>query len=202
MNEIVIPVHDEDDIYTNIMKTNINERKLIINQEITDDLLEYVCMMILHWNAEDKNLPKEKRTPIRLYINTDGGDVVLGNNIVDVCMASTTPIYTIGMAKCASMGSYLLTVGDVRYAFPNTVVLLHDGQTGYVSSSNKGKDIQKFYDTLEKRGTEFMIAHTKMDAEFLESIKDREYYVYANEAKELGIIDKIIGVDCTIDEVI
>lgn len=94
------------------------------------------------------------------------------------------------------MASYILAAGHTRYCFPNTVVLYHDGETGYVSSSNKGKDIQKFYDNLEERMTKFMVENTNMDAEFLEEIKDREYYMFPEEAKEKGIVDKIIGIDC------
>ena len=47
-----------------------------------------------------------------------------------------------------------------------------------------------------------MIENTKMSAEFLEESKDREYYIFADEAKEHGIVDKIIGVDCDIDEIL
>lgn len=47
-----------------------------------------------------------------------------------------------------------------------------------------------------------MIEHTNMTLEFLEEIKDREYYMFPEEAKERGIIDKIIGVDCDLDEII
>ena len=100
------------------------------------------------------------------------------------------------------MGSYILAAGHKRYCFPNTVVLYHDGQTGYVSSSNKGKDIQKFYDNLEKRMTDFMIAHSNMSAEFLEEIKDREYYMFAEEAKERGVVDGIIGQDIELDSLL
>ena len=50
--------------------------------------------------------------------------------------------------------------------------------------------------------TEFMIEHTGMTAEFIEKIKDREYYMFAEEAKERNIVDKIVGVDCTLDEII
>ena len=71
------------------------------------------------------------------------------------------------------MASYILASGHIRYCFNNTVVLYHDGQTGYVSSGNKGKDIQKFYDELDNRMTRFMVENTNMSAEFLEEIKDR-----------------------------
>ena len=47
-----------------------------------------------------------------------------------------------------------------------------------------------------------MIENTAMTEEFLEDIKDREYYMFSEEAKELGIVDEIIGVDCSIDEIL
>lgn len=158
--------------------------------------------MILRWNTEDKNLPTDKRKKIYLYINSDGGDCVLGTQILSTICYSKTPIVTVGFAKCASMASYILAAGHTRYCFPNTIVLYHDGQTGYVSSGNKGKDIQKFYDKLDERMTNFMIEHTDMTAEFIETIKDREYYMFSEEAKERHIVDKIIGVDCDIDEIL
>ena len=106
------------------------------------------------------------------------------------------------MSKCASMACYILAAGHKRYCYPNTVVLYHDGQTGYVSSSNKGKDIQKFYDNLEDRLSKYMIDHTNMSSEFLEDIKDREYYMFPEEAKERGIVDGIIGQDINLDDIL
>lgn len=202
MEELLFRLNDEESIYQEIVKKYYNDRKIIINQDVNDDLLEMVCMMILKWNAEDKNLPVENRKRIILYINCDGGDVLMGSQILQTIKVSKTPIVTVGFARCASMASYILSAGSVRYCFPNTVVLYHDGQAGYVSSGNKGRDIQKFYDTLNDKMTEFMIANTNMTAEFLEEIKDREYYMFPEEAKERGIVDKIIGVDCDIDEIL
>lgn len=100
------------------------------------------------------------------------------------------------------MASYILAAGHKRYCFPNTIILYHDGVTGYVSSGNKGKDIQRFYDRLDERMTQFMVDNTGMTKDFLESIKDREYYMFSEEAKELGIIDSIIGTDCELDEIL
>lgn len=59
-----------------------------------------------------------------------------------------------------------------------------------------------FYDKLDERMTKFMIEHTDMTADFIEEIKDREYYMFSEEAKERHIVDKIIGIDCDIDEII
>ena len=159
-------------------------------------------MMILRWNKDDKGLSKENRKPIYIYVNSSGGDVILGMNILDVIKNSITPVITVGFGFCASMASYILASGHIRYCFNNTVVLYHDGQTGYVSSSNKGKDIQKFYDKLEQHLNDFMVEHTNMTAEYLEEIKDREYYMFPDEAKEKGIVDKIIGIDCELSDIL
>lgn len=193
---------DDDSLYQGIVKEYLQDRKIIINGAIDDDAIENVCLMIMKWNKEDKNIPVSCRKPIYIYINSDGGDVVSGYQILSSIQTSTTPVITVGFAKCASMACYILAAGHKRYCFPNTVVLYHDGQTGYVSSSNKGKDIQKFYDKLEQHMNDFMISHTNMTAEYLEEIKDREYYMFPNEAKEKGIVDKIIGVDCELIDVL
>ena len=168
IEELLFEINKDDGIYNEIIKNHLNDRRIIINQEITDDLLENVCLMILKWNSEDKNLPVDKRKKIFIYINSDGGDCVLGTQILSQITYSKTPVVTVGFAKCASMASYILAAGHIRYCFPNTIVLYHDGQTGYVSSGNK----------------------------------DREYYMFSEEAKERHIVDKIIGIDCDIDEII
>lgn len=202
MDELLFGITKEDDIYTEIIKNNLNDRRIVINQEITDDLLESVVLMIMKWNAEDKYIQEDKRKKIYIYINSDGGCCVMGNNILSAIKCSRTPVITVGFAKCASMASYILAAGHERYCFPTTIVLYHDGQTGYVSSGNKGKDIQRFYDELDERMKKFMVENTGMTEEFLEEIKDREYYMFAEEAKERNIVDSIIGVDCMLDEIL
>lgn len=193
---------EDDSMYDRIIKENLQERKIILNDEIDDSVIENICLMILKWNKEDENIDPEKRKHIFIYINSPGGNAIAGSQILSSIASSITPVDTVGFAKCASMASYILAAGNTRYCFPNTVVLYHDGQTGYVSSSNKGKDIQKFYDNLEKRMTNFMVEHTNMTEEFLEEIKDREYYMFPDEIKERGIVDKIIGEDCDLSEIL
>lgn len=200
--QLLKQLYEDDEIYQSILKDNYKNRRFIINQDIDDDLLEYIVLSIIKINQCDKHIPKEKRNKIYIYINSNGGDVIMGSQILGIIKASITPIITVGLAKCASMASYILLAGHERYCFDNTVVLCHDGQAGYVSSGNKGKDIQKFYDKLNDRMTNFMIENTKMTGEFLEEIKDREYYMFGSEAKDLGIVDYIIGVDCSLDDIL
>lgn len=198
----IFEVLKDDGLYEQIVKEHLQERKIILNDNIDDGVIENVCLMIMKWNKDDKYLPEDERQPIYIYINSDGGEMIAGSQVLSSITTSTTPVITVGFGKCASMASYILAAGHKRYCFENTVVLYHDGQTGYVSSSNKGKDIQKFYDNLDVRMTKFMVEHTNMTEDFLEEIKDREYYMFADEAKEKGIVDKIIGVDCDLEEIL
>lgn len=198
----IFEVLKDDGLYEQIVKEHLQERKIILNDNIDDGVIENVCLMIIKWNKDDKYLPEDERQPIYIYINSDGGEMIAGSQVLSSITTSTTPVITVGFGKCASMASYILAAGHERYCFENTVVLYHDGQTGYVSSSNKGKDIQKFYDNLDVRMTKFMVEHTNMTEDFLEEIKDREYYMFADEAKEKGIVDKIIGVDCDLEEIL
>ena len=191
---------DETDINAQIIEDHYDDRRLIINNIIDNNLLEQICLSILAWNQEDKNLPTEKRKKIYIYINSSGGDVVFGNNVLSIIQCSKTPVVTVGFAKCYSMASYLLAAGHERYCFPYTAILYHDGEGGYYSSGNKGKDIQKFFDKLDDISRDFMIEHTNMTKEFLDEVKDREYYLFVYVAKEKRIIDKIIEVDCDLDE--
>lgn len=82
IEELLFEIDKEDGVYDEIVKNHLNDRRVIINQEITDDLLENVCLMILKWNSEDKNLPTKSRKKIYIYINSDGGDCVLGTQIL------------------------------------------------------------------------------------------------------------------------
>lgn len=198
----IFEVLKDDGLYEQIVKEHLQERKIILNDNIDDGVIENVCLMIMKWNKDDKYLPEDERQPIYIYINSDGGEMIAGSQVLSSITTSTTPVITVGFGKCASMASYILAAGHERYCFENTVVLYHDGQTGYVSSSNKGKDIQKFYDNLDVRMTKFMVEHTNMTEDFLEEIKDREYYMFADEAKEKGIVDKIIGIDCDLEEIL
>ena len=189
-------------IYEEMIATNYEERILVINDEITDALLEDVCLAIFNWNRKDADIPSDKRKPIKLYINSGGGGVVFGNHLIDCIRLSKTPVHTVAMSNCCSMASYLLVAGHQRYCFPGSVILLHDGQSGVYNSSNKARDTMAFYDKLDERNKKFLMERTKLEEEFLNEIKDREYYMFAEEAKERGIIDYIVGVDCDLDDIL
>ena len=202
MGELQLEMPMEDAIYNELIKTNLADRRIVFNKEVDSSLIEDVVLHIIKWNQEDKGKAPESRKPIYIYLNTNGGDVVAGLNQINVLKASKTPVYGIVMACAASMGAYLAMAFHKTYAFPDSVLLLHDGSTGAQSSSRKMKDITNFYDKLDNRVKKFVLDNTKITEEFYEEIADREYYMFADEAKELGIVDYIIGEDVDLDEIL
>ena len=204
MGELQLEMPMEDSIYNELIKTNLADRRIVFNKEVDSSLIEDVVLYILKWNQEDKGKSPEARKPIYIYLNTNGGDVVSGMNLISV-LASTkgkTPVYGVVMACAASMGAYLAMAFHKTYAFSNSVLLLHDGSTGTQGSSRKAKDQMNFYDKLDNRVKKFVLDNTNITEEFYEEIADREYYMFADEAKELGIVDYIIGEDVDLDEIL
>lgn len=185
----------ESSIYEETIRYYLNDRKIILNDDITSDILENVILHILKWNKEDKDLPVDKRKRIMIFISSDGGEVIAGNSLISVIKASETPIVGVVFSSAASMASSILISCHERIAFETSVVLLHDGTQGVCSSGNKAKDVMKFYDKLDQLQKELVVSRTKITDEDFEENKDRERYFLAPEAKEKGIIDKIIGID-------
>lgn len=189
-----------NDLYMEVIKENLENRVLVFNEEVTDAIIENFTLHILKWNMEDRNIPVEHRKKIRLYINSPGGDVFSGFNLVDVIMASTTPVIGICFGMAASMGYHILLACHERIAFKDSVLLQHDGEIAIRNSTSKAKDTMKFFDNMEQRTKAYVLSRTTMTEEFYDKHYDQEYYMYANEqGRELGCVHKIIGEDCDLD---
>lgn len=202
MDEILLPSAVGGQDMSEILKDCIDHRVLVLNQEIDDAVIDNYMLYIMKWNREDKNIPVEKRNPIYLYINSVGGDIWSGFALLDAILSSETKVIGVGMGLVASMAYYIYIACHERYAFKNTVLLQHDGVTTVSNTSSKAKDAMKFFDTMNEQVREFVISHTKISVEFYESIYEKEYYMYAAEAKSLGCVDKIIGVDCNLSDIL
>lgn len=183
----------------NLVEKCYDDRIIIINTEITDDLLEYVCLSIMRWNCEDKDLPIEKRKRIKIVISSNGGDSIEARQIISSIETSITPVDTIGFSKCCSAAIYIFLAGHRRYCFPNTIFLIHDGYVKCSTTGSKAKDVQKFFDSLDEDYEKYLQKKTNMDEDYIQSIRDRECYIFAAEAKQYGIVDQIIGVDCDLN---
>lgn len=179
-----------------------SERKIYLNDEIEAISAHDVIYEILRFNVEDKDVAVSERKPILLYCTSVGGSVIDGFGIVDAILNSKTPVYTINLAYQYSMGFLIGLAGHKRYAMPNATFLLHDGQNFVWDSFAKCKDQLKFQEKREQRIKEYVIEHSNLTEKEYDENYRVEFYTYADEAKKYGFTDYIIGVDCSLDEVL
>lgn len=181
---------------------DLKQRKLFLNDEICSSTVSDIVRHILQYNAEDRDITPSDRTPILLYITSTGGEVDSGFELISAIQCSKTPIYTINLGYQYSMAFLIGLAGYKRYAMPNAQYLMHDGSSMIFGSTTKVQDQIEFRQRVEQRIKEFVLTHSKISNEEYESKRRIEWYLFADEAKEKGFTDCIIGSDCEIDEII
>ena len=203
MNDFILPISgSQSDTYDELYREFLNKRILVFNEEVDDNMVENVVMYILKWNMDDVDIPVEKRKPIKILFSSVGGDTFVAQNVADVILQSETPVIGIGLSLVASACYHVFLACHERVGFKNTIYLQHDGTISISNSSKKARDTMNFFENMENENKKFVLDRTKMTGEFYDSIFEQEYYMYSTEAKELGVVDKIIGIDCTLDEVL
>ena len=140
----------------------------------------------------DRGIEPEKRKPIRILINSDGGSVDVVMNIIDTIRLSKTPVYTIGLGRVYSAGGLLLMAGHRRYIFEHTSCLIHDGSSGAIGSIGKMLDNLEFTKELERRVKKYILSVTKIDEEVFDKNYRRDWFLFSDEMIELGIADEIV----------
>ncbi|MFP4370111.1 MAG: ATP-dependent Clp protease proteolytic subunit [Candidatus Kapaibacterium sp.] len=192
MNDYLVPIVIEQtsrgersyDIYSRLLKENI----IFIGQPIDDSLASLVIAQFLFLASEDPD------KDINLYINSPGGSVSAGLAIYDTMQFIKNDVSTICMGMGASMAQVLLCAGSPgkRFALPNTRILMHQPSGGTQGQSADieiyAREIMRMRDTLY----DIIAKHTGKNKEQILKDADRDNYMTSQEAKDYGIIDKIL----------
>ena len=181
---------------------DLKQRKLFLNADIDQFSVADIVKHIMQINKEDKGLEPHERMPILLYVTSNGGEVDSGFELIDVIMNSKTPVYTINLGYQYSMGFLIGLSGHKRFATRNAKFLMHDGSNFVYNSGAKAQDQMEFNRKIESRIKQYILSRSKVSEEEYDSKLRVEWYLFADEAKEKGFVDYIIGEDCDIDEVI
>lgn len=181
---------------------DLKQRKLTLNSDVDQFSVSEIVKHILQFNADDKEIPVEERKPILLYVCSNGGEVDSGFELIDVIIASKTPVYTINLGYQYSMGFLIGLAGHKRFAAKNAKFLMHDGSNFIYNSGAKAQDQMEFQRRVETRVKNYIIERSSLTSEEYDSKLRVEWYLFADEAKEKGFTDCIIGVDCDLDAVV
>ena len=177
---------------------NLDSRRIIINSKCDENLIADANMILL-WNEEDFGKPIEERTPIKIMINTNGGDVSAAMHLVDIISVSKTPVYTIGLGLVYSAGALIFIAGHKRMIFKNTTMLIHDGMIAVGESAGKFCDAAKFLEEQNRRINKFITSRTKISEEEINQKYRYDWFMFEDEIIEKGCADEIIT---DIDEVL
>lgn len=182
---------------------DIDDRRLYINDNIDNDVITSIGYHIMRYNRLDKGMDVDKRKPIMLYLNTHGGDLYAGNSLISLIKSSKTPIYTVNLGLCFSMGFLIFLAGKKKYSMDNGIFLLHDGGNGDANSTAKVFDKIEFEkNVIEKKIKEYVVENTAITSKMYDKNYRREWYMDVDKAKELNVVDYIVGEDCDIDEIL
>jgi ATP-dependent Clp protease protease subunit len=173
------------DIYSRLL----NERIVFIGTPVDDPVANLVVAQLLHLESEDAD------KDVSLYINSPGGGVYAGLAIYDTMQFIKPDVQTICFGVAMSMGSLLLAGGSPgkRMALPNSRILIHQPSGGF---EGKAADIEiHARETLALRGhlDEIYARHTGQTIERVHDDMDRDRYFTADEAREYGLIDRVIS---------
>lgn len=171
---------------------DIENRILYIDEQIDENLLE-LSKEIIRWNKEDKDIPVEQRVPIKICIDTLGGDVSVTWSFIKLIEISKTPVWTINLCCAYSAGADILAAGHKRYAMPGSSVLIHSGSCYYGGTQEQAESMKKFGDKLVKKVTDFFIAHTNVDPKVFKKRAPYDWYLDEDDALEQGIIDEVVS---------
>lgn len=170
---------------------NETYRILWIDDAIDDSSL-YITNKIFYYNRVDKDIPVEKRKPIKIFINTTGGAVHIMWSIIRAIEISKTPVWTVNWSSALSAGGQILAAGHKRFAMPGSTVLIHSGSCTYSGTAEQAESAKKYYDALIKKADDFLLSKTKIDQKTMKKKAPFDWYLSDEEALQYGIVDKII----------
>lgn len=172
------------DIYSLLLK----ERIIMLGTPINDQIANLTVAQLLYLAREDPN------KPIRMYINSPGGQVYAGMAIYDTIQQVECPVSTVAVGFTASFGTVLLTAGTkgMRYALPHATIHMHQplgGAQGQASDiAIQAQEILRLRTTLNN----ILSKHTGQPVDKIEEDTDRDVYMSAAEAKDYGLVDEVL----------
>jgi ATP-dependent Clp protease, protease subunit len=165
------------------------ERILFLSQDVDDSIANQIVSAMLYLDSEDPG------KPISLYINSPGGSVTAGLAIYDTMQHIKSEVVTICVGLAASMGAFLLSAGSPgkRVALPHARIMIHQplGGTGRAQATDieiEAKEIIRMRHQLNG----ILAEKTGQSIERIQTDTDRDYFMSAQEAKEYGLIDRVI----------
>ena len=172
----------------NIFLRLLKSRVIMLGSDVNDDVANQICAQLLFLEGED---PK---ADVWLYINSPGGSITAGMAIYDTMQFISCDVSTVCLGLAASMGQFLLTAGTPgkRYTLPNARIMMHQPLAGL---RGQASDIAIQAEQLaytKRRMAELISFHSGKPIEEIQRDSERDRWFTAEDAKQYGLVDKVI----------
>ena len=170
----------------------LNDRIIILSEDVNQTTSSLIVAQMLYLEAQDPD------KDIQFYINSPGGSITDGMAIYDTMQYIKCDVSTICIGMAASMGAFLLSSGSKgkRFALPNSEIMIHQPLIGGGGLSGQATDIKIHSDHLirtREKLNEILAANTGKPIEVIRQDTERDNFMYAQAAKEYGLIDEVIA---------
>lgn len=171
------------DIYSRLLKNRI----ILLSGEINDELASSIVAQLLYLDSINND-------DISIYINSPGGSITSGMAIYDTMNFVKSDVSTICIGMSASMAAFLLSCGKKgkRYILPHAEVMIHQPLGGAEGQATEIKIAAERILKLKENLNKILAKNTSQPIEKISLDTERDYFLNANEAKEYGIVDKVI----------
>ena len=172
------------DIYSRLLK----ERIVFLVGPVNDNVATLITAQLLFLESEN---PKKE---IFFYINSPGGLVNAGFGVYDTMQYIRPPVSTLCIGQASSMGSFLLTAGEngKRFSLPNSRIMVHQPSAGFQGQATDIEIHANEIMLLKKRLNEIYSKHTGRTVGEIKNALERDKFMTPQEAKEFGLIDKVV----------
>ena len=172
------------DIYSRLLK----ERIVFLVGPINDNVATLITAQLLFLESEN---PKKE---IFFYINSPGGLVNAGFGVYDTMQYIKPSVSTLCIGQASSMGSFLLAAGEngKRFSLPNSRIMVHQPSAGFQGQATDIEIHANEIMLLKKRLNEIYSKHTGRTVEEIKNALERDKFMTPQEAKEFGLIDKVV----------
>lgn len=173
------------DIYNRLYR----ERIIFLGKEVDDELANQIIAVMLYLDSDDPG------KDIFLYINSPGGSVTAGLGIYDTMQHIKSDVVTICVGLAASMGSFLLAAGTEgkRLALPHSRIMIHQPSGGARGQATDIEIEAREILRMRRQLNQMYADRTGQPVEKIEKDVDRDFFMSAEEAKEYGLIDRVIS---------
>ena len=180
------------DIYNRLLR----ERIVFLGTDVNDNIANQLAAQILYLDGQDSE------QDIWLYINSPGGSISAGMAIYDTMQFVTAEVGTVCMGLAASMGQFLLCAGapGKRFALPHSQIMMHQPSGGFQGQASDIAIQAERMLYIKRLMAERISFHTGQTVEQIEDDSERDRWFTAEQAKDYGIIDKVITARGQLDD--